>query len=107
MSHKDYYKATKDLTDIVTHSVIKAQDEIANEVFERWETYIGVENCDHDIITEQGLREWSHNPHREYQCVFCSNTFTIDQLIREIACPNCREYKVIIPYIVNPEKGHV
>lgn len=70
-----------------------------NETFERWKNYIGVENCDHDPITEEGLREWSYNPHKEFQCVFCCDTFTIQQLIKEIACPNCKEYKGIIPYI--------
>lgn len=105
--HKDYYKAPKDLENLVVNSVIKSQNKIATEVFERWKTYIGVKNCDHDQITEQGLKEWSHNPNREFQCVFCSDTFTIEQLIYKIACPNCNEYKGIIPYIVNPEKGHI
>lgn len=76
-------------------------------LFDQWKSYIGVKNHDNEPITEKDLHNWADNPKREYQCVFCGNIYTIGQLLNEICCPRCREYKSIMPYIFNRFKRYV
>ena len=70
-----------------------------NEVlYERFKYYVGIVNAEGQAITDDNIRAWAS---LEYpppmECIFCGHIVFYSE--RGLACPVCRDYKGIVPYI--------
>lgn len=71
----------------------------AQEIFDDWKHYIGLEDIDGKVITTEALMDWAKRANRKLICVFCGDEPT--DFYGFIYCTRCNEYKGIMPDVFN------